>query len=107
MYARGMDLKTAAALGFMREDEHDPVYDSPEGLGEAPPHLRVFLSLASCVRDMHSKGLLLRSLRARHVLLTEKGVGELSVCLSLSLSVSVWLSLSLCHPPPASLPVAG
>ena len=72
MYARGVDLKTAAATGLLGERDTDSTYNSPY---EHPDlHLRVFLALARTVRDLHHKGLLLRSLRAAHVLLTENEV---------------------------------
>lgn len=71
IYPRGMDLKTAAAMNFLREDI-DPIYSTPEE--DSAVHVRVFLALAHAVRDLHYKGLLLRSLRAAHVLLTENEV---------------------------------
>ena len=72
MYARGVDLKTAAATGLLGERDTDSTYNS---LNEHPDcHLRVFLALARTVRDLHHKGLLLRSLRAAYVLITENEV---------------------------------
>jgi hypothetical protein len=86
-----MTLKNAAIKGYLvssseTETTPDPEYDvldpaqMADSEGSRPPSpafLHAFLQLAKIVDDLHNKGLLLRSLRAAHVLLLEDKVRAL------------------------------